>query len=88
MATLVITTVEKSGRDIVINDAYSIPKDKILISKRVEGLCTLAFDQKYYSEVYGFHVDQVEVFWQNVTKPSGVTDNETLFDKLVQLKTP
>lgn len=88
MSNIIITTVEKSGGDLLINNVLSIPKDSIFITKRSEGFCTLTLPKKYYSDTEGFHIDSLEVHWQNVTKPTGVSDNDSLFTKLVQLKTP
>lgn len=88
MGQVIITTIEKSGGDLVFNDIFSVPKGKITITKRDEGFCTTRFDQKYYADDLGYHVDSLEIYPANVTKPAGVTDNTSLFEKLVQLKTP
>ena len=88
MSNIIITTIEKSGGDLVFNNIFSVPKLKITITKRVEGFCTCRFDQKYYSDVEKFHISGVSIYPANVTKPAGVIDNDTLFEKLVQLKTP
>lgn len=86
MAELIITTIRRDGDDLVLNDIFSVPRGKVSIAKRDEGFCTLFFDQKYYSDVLKYHTGQLDVFWQNVTSPGGIGDNDELFEKLVQLK--
>ena len=86
MPNIIVTTIEKAGGDLVFNDTFSIPKDKVTIVKRDAGFCTCTFDQKYYSDTYDFHIETFQIFWENVTKPVGVSSNDELFIRLVNLK--
>ena len=83
-----ITTIRKDGGDMIFNDSFSIPKDKVTIIKREAGFCTCKFDQVYYSDQPGSSADGVDIFFAFVTQPAAVMDNDDLFEKLVNLKTP
>lgn len=85
MALFVITTIEKKGDDIVFNDVCSVPKVKITWIKRTN-FCSAQFDQLFYAEQAGVQTDHFDIFPSDVTMPAAVTDNESLFTKLVMLK--
>ena len=46
----VITVIDERGRDLIINNTISVPKDKVTIIKHGE-FCELRFDKLYYSQV-------------------------------------
>lgn len=86
MPQTIVLTVEKSGRDIVINDSISIPKDDLIIMKR-DGFCTITLPKAYYSETLKSLIDFIKIDPTIVQTPA-VTDNDDLFDKLQKLKNP
>jgi len=85
MPTL-ITSIEKEGRDLVINDAISIPKDSVIIAKR-DGFCTLTLPKRYYIKEVDALVGFLRVSFETCEKPQA-DDNDELFNKLTRLKKP
>ena len=86
MANIIITSIRRDGEDIVFNDSFSVPKDKITINKREEDFVTVHFDQQYYSDVSKRNQNFLDIHWQDVTDPANVDSNDELFEKLVNMK--
>jgi hypothetical protein len=78
----------KQGRDLVINDGVSIPKDHVLISidnERDSVIITL-LKSEYSRETKVFE-NQIEFRYETCTDPVA-TSTEDLFDKISKLKRP
>lgn len=80
----VITVIDERGRDLIINDSISVPKDDVVIIKH-ETFCQLSFNKQYYSPEEDRLTDYLEVYWQTCTDPL-TTSNEELFAELHKLK--
>lgn len=79
-----IFKVDERGKDLIINDVVSIPKDKVTIIKHTD-FVQLQFDQKFFDTSTGRVIDYAEVRYQTCTDPS-TANNDELFDELYKLK--
>ena len=86
MANTIVTSIRRDGDDLVFNNQFSIPRDKISILKRDEDFITVTFDQQYYSDVSKRNQNFLDIHWQDVTDPANVDSNDELFEKLVNMK--
>ena len=80
----VITVIDEQGRDLIINNTISVPKDKVTIIKHSD-FCELRFDKLYYSAADKRLTDYLEVYWNTCTDPA-TTSNDELFEELHKLK--
>ena len=80
----VITVIDERGRDLIINNTISVPKDKVTIIKHND-FCELRFDKHYYSQVDDKLLNFLEVYYQTCTDPA-TTSNDELFQELHKLK--
>jgi hypothetical protein len=82
------TKIEKQGRDLVINDHLSIPKDHALVYQDDErDSVMISLIKSEYSTTNKTFENLIEFKWDTCTKPVG-TSTADLFDKISKLKTP
>ena len=86
MANYVVTEIRRDGNDIIFNEDFSVPRNKITINKRTDDFITLHFDQQYYSDVSKRNQNFLDIYWRDITKPLGIDSNDELFQRLVKMK--
>ncbi len=80
----IITKVDERGRDLIINDNFSIPKDKVTLIKHPD-FVEMRFEHRYYSASDGKLNDYIEVRHETCQDPNE-SNNDDLFEALYRLK--